>query len=328
MSQLESSSARLDPLPMPANLTSVQPGGGFCYRVELAWGRWRRWYLQRFRPGYVRRMADLRRGGPDGAPHAVLDPRDLKYCRNQCECRWDDEHDPFRWRDKLRFARWGLAELLLMGVPLGGLTLAALWWNAWLAIVPAVLLAFVIYFFRDPRRSVPRESGVLVSPADGTVVEVTELSQTEFLDGPAVRIAIFLSIFNVHVNRSPADARVIQLRYHPGKFLDARDPNCSTLNESLWIGLQEDAPPHRRYVVRQVAGLIARRIVCNLRTGEHVDRGQKFGMIKFGSRTELIFPLEDGLEVAVKVGQKVHGASTVLARYAGPDRQPQAQREV
>jgi phosphatidylserine decarboxylase len=176
-------------------------------------------------------------------------------------------------------------------------------------------LVFVLYFFRDPRRTVPTGPGLVVSPADGTVAEITELAYDEFVGGPAVRIGIFLSIFNVHMNRSPAEARVIRLQYHPGAFLNALDPLSAIRNENLWIGLEEEQPPHRRLIVRQIAGLIARRIVCNLRSGEVVARGHKFGMIKLGSRTELILPIEDHLQVLVRVGQKVHGGATVLARY-------------
>ncbi|MEX2114163.1 MAG: phosphatidylserine decarboxylase family protein [Pirellulales bacterium] len=315
MSQTDATPARLQPEPLPANLASVQPGRGTCYQIELAWGRWRRWWLRTFRRGYVERMQALRQGSCDGAPHEILDPRDLKYCRNRCACDWLDRDDPFRWRAKLPFARWGLAELQLMGWPLLVTTIAAGWYWWPLAIAPAVLLAFVLYFFRDPPRSVPRDAGLLVSPADGTVAEVTELAHDEFVGGPAVRIGIFLSIFNVHVNRSPAEARVIRLQYHPGAFLNALDPLSAIRNENLWIGLEEERPPHRRLVVRQIAGLIARRIVCDLRSGEIVPRGHKFGMIKLGSRTELILPIEDHLQVLAKVGQKVQGGVTVLARY-------------
>ncbi|REK12470.1 MAG: phosphatidylserine decarboxylase family protein [Planctomycetota bacterium] len=301
---------------MPDNLRSAQPGGGFCYSVELAWGRLRRWYLQTFRRGYVARMAALRQGSDEGAPHAILDPRDLKYCRNQCTCDWDPADDPFRWRERLPFARWGLAELQLMGWPLFVLLLVGGWFHPALALVPAVLLAFVLYFFRDPPRSVPQEPGLLVSPADGTIAEVARLDHDPFVGGPAVRIGIFLSIFNVHINRAPAAARVIRLRYEPGLFLNALNPESALKNENLTIGLETTDSPRRRMVVRQIAGLIARRIVCNLRSGELVARGHKFGMIKLGSRTELVLPDEAGLEVLTRVGQKVKGGSTVLARYA------------
>lgn len=315
MSRIESSSARLHSEPLPGNLRSVQPGGGFCYRVELAWGRWRRWYLRNFRRGYVQRMAQARTGSSRGAGHEILDPRDLKYCRNQCTCDW--QLDPFAWRDALPFARWGLAELQIMGYPLLLLAAIGAWFHPLWALPPALMLGFVLYFFRDPPRRVPAEAGLLVSPADGTVAEVTRLESDEFIGGPAVRIGIFLSVFNVHINRAPAESRVIRMRYQPGEFLNAMNPASAIRNENLWIGLEEESPPHRRLVVRQIAGLLARRIVCNLRSGELVARGHKFGMIKLGSRTELVFPEEGGLQVLARVGQKVKGGSTVLARYDG-----------
>jgi phosphatidylserine decarboxylase len=315
MSKIESTPVRLPAEPLPENLRSVQPGGGFCYRVELAWGRLRRRYLRTFRRKYVARMDRLRSGTTAGAPHEILDPRDLKYCRNRCLCDWSPPHDAFGWRDRLPFARWGLAELQIMGYPLAALAALGGWFHWGLAIVPATGLLFVLYFFRDPPRRVPREPGLLVSPADGTVAEVTRLAHDAFVGGPAVRIGIFLSVFNVHINRAPAESRVIRLRYQPGEFLNALDPQSAARNESLSIGLEEEAPPHRRLVVRQIAGLLARRIVCNLRSGEHVARGHKFGMIKLGSRTELVFPDEVGLHVLARQGQKVKGGGTVLARY-------------
>src|SRR6516162_7576584 len=97
--------------PLPDNIKSTQPGGGVCYHVELAWGRLRRWWLKTFNRGYVRRMRELRRGDPAGCAHEILDPRDLKFCRNQTDCHWDAADDPFAWRDKIPFAHWGLAEL-------------------------------------------------------------------------------------------------------------------------------------------------------------------------------------------------------------------------
>ena len=315
MSKIESSAVRLQPEPLPDNLRSVQPGGGVCYHLELAWGQMRRWRLRTFRRKYVERMAHLRRGTADGAPHEILDPRDLKYCRNQCDCNWDKADDPFGWREHVPFARWGLAELQIMGYPLVAVAVAAGWFHPLLAIGPLVLLAAVLYFFRDPPRRVPAEPGLLVSPADGTVAEITRLEHEEFVGGPAVRIGIFLSVFNVHINRAPAESRVIRLRYQRGEFLNALNPESAIRNENLWIGLQEESPPHRRLVVRQIAGLLARRIVCNLHSGEHIARGHKFGMIKLGSRTELVFPDEVGLHVVVRVGQKVKAGSSVLARY-------------
>ena len=209
--------------------------------------------------------------------------------------------------------------MILMGAPLAAAILALAltpWW--WTAIAPAVVLGWLVSFFRDPPRQIPEGPGLLVSPADGTVAEVTHVEHDSFLDGPAVRIGIFLSIFNVHLNRAPAAARVIELRYSPGKFLNALKPESALENEAMWIGLEEEAPPHRRLAVRQIAGLFARRIVCPLRPGEMLARGAKIGMIKLGSRTELILADEPSLEIRAAVGQKVQAGSTVLAAYTSP----------
>jgi len=303
-------------LQLPDNIRSVQPGGGKCYTLELAWCRLRRAYLKNIRPGYVRRMAALRRGDVAGAPWEILDPRDLKYCSNLCTAHWAPQDDPFRWRDRLPVTRWGLAELQIMGWPL--VVLAVMLGAAgppwcWAAAAPLVCLAWLVSFFRDPRRVVPDELDAIVSPADGTIAEVTEVDHYDFLDGPAVRIGIFLSIFNVHLNRAPRAGRVAAMHYKPGEFLNALDPASALRNEFMWIGFEDAHRPGFRFAVRQISGLIARRIVCALRPGQAVSRGEKFGMIKLGSRTELVLP-RDAVRVDVAVGQKVHAGSTVLAR--------------
>src|SRR5271165_5597502 len=157
-------SARAEPQPLPQNIPSVQPGGGVCYQIELAWGRWRRWRLTHFRPRYVKRMAELRQGDCRGAPHDIIDPRDLKYCRNLCDCSWAEADNPFSWRRSIPLAPWGAAELLLMGGPLLVLTVlaaASSWWC--LALLPAAVLGLVVYFFRNPRRRVPQHPGLWVS---------------------------------------------------------------------------------------------------------------------------------------------------------------------
>ena len=260
-------------------------------------------------------MAALRRGDCTGAPHEILDPRDLKYCRNLCQCEWDKADDPFAWRDRIPFARWGLAELQLMGWPLLCLTVFFAWY--WWYVAPVFGGAaglIVVWFFRDPPRRIPAEDGILVSPADGKVVEVTRLEQDEFIGGPAVRIGVFLSIFNVHLNRAPEAARVIALRYQPGEFLNALNPASAERNESMWIGLEEEALPHRRMVLRQIAGRLARRIVCPLRPGDVLARGEKIGMIKLGSRTELILPEDADQRIEVKVGDRVKAGVSIVAR--------------
>ncbi|MEN6449648.1 MAG: phosphatidylserine decarboxylase [Thermoguttaceae bacterium] len=316
MPTIETAAARMKPQPLPENFVSVQPGGGVCYRTELAWGCCRRWWLKHFRPGYVRRMAALRHGDATGAPHEILDPRDLKFCRNRCECDWDEADDPFRWRGRLGFARWGLAEMQLMGWPLLALTVLAIWLFPYVAPLPAAALFLVVFFFRDPRRTTPSEPGLLVAPADGKVVEITRLDHDEFIGGPAVRIGIFLSIFNVHLNRAPCASRVIELRYSPGQFLSATKSESSIRNENTWIGFEQEQQPHRRMIVRQISGLIARRIVCDLRPGQELARGEKLGMIKLGSRTELILPDTEDLAIEVKIGDKIKAGVTIMGRYA------------
>jgi len=205
--------------------------------------------------------------------------------------------------------------LQLMGWPLLAVTIWAAAYSWSLALAPGILLCLIVYFFRDPPRVVPREPGLIVSPADGTITEIDYLENEDFIGGPAVRVSIFLSIFNVHLNRAPVHSRVIALRYTPGEFLNALRPESAQRNENTWIGLEEESPPHRRLIVRQISGAIARRIVCNLRPGEVIDRGGKFGMIKLGSRTELILPSTEDLKLEVQVGDSVKAGSTVIGKW-------------
>jgi phosphatidylserine decarboxylase len=125
-------------------------------------------------------------------------------------------------------------------------------------------------------------------------------------------VGIFLSIFNVHINRAPLSGRVVGMKYKPGEFFNAMRPECADRNECMWIGFEQVEPPHRRFAVRQVSGMLARRIVCPLRPGQTVARGEKFGMIKLGSRTEVILPA-DVVEVQVQPGDKVRAGSDVVA---------------
>jgi phosphatidylserine decarboxylase len=288
--------------------------------LELAWGGLRRAWLRSARPGYVRRMAALRRGECADCPHNVVDPRDLKYYRNVCGYWFSPADDPFAWRGRLRLARYGLAELLFYGGLLG--TGAVL--LGWLAVllhpvlwVPAVICGglglFVLSFFRDPERLAPTDECAVISPADGTVTHVEEVDDPDFPGGRAFRVSIFLSVFNVHVNRAPRAGRVSALHYYPGEFLDARHGECAVRNEQFWIDFT-DAGTGQLVRVKQVAGAIARRIVCWLREREQVRAGDRFGMIKFGSRTDVLVPAGSQQDVSVKVGDVVKGGQTVLFR--------------
>ncbi len=290
-------------------------------RLELAWGRFRRALLRRFRPGYVRTMLTKRQGHCENCPHDIIDPRDLKFYRNVCGYWFRDEDDRFQWRGRLRLARAGLAELIFFSLLL--MPLLVLFSTLAVVVHPLLWLPagmfgraswiFIISFFRDPERTIPADPQALVSPADGTVTHVDEVDEADFPGGRAFRVGIFLSVFNVHVNRVPRPGRVLALRYFPGRFEDARTIECATVNEQLWIDLGE-GPANRLVRVKQIAGAIARRIVCWLRLGEEVRLGERLGMIKFGSRTEVFLPADAVEEVLVKPGDKVKGGSTVLLR--------------
>lgn len=301
--------------PLDPAIRSIQPGGGACMRIELGWGRLRRVYLRWFRRSYLRRMEAVRRGEVNRCPHAVLDPRDTKFFCNQGGFYWTRADDPFAWRDRLPVTRVGLAELVLLAGSCFALALLAalVYWPV--SIMPAALGLFVVSFFRNPRRVIPDAPGQIVAPADGKVVAIEELPHDDYVGGRAVLIGIFLSVFNVHINRSPAAARVIGLTYRRGKFLNALRAASAQENEQLAVRLEENAFPHRRLIVRQIAGAIARRIVCWVAPGEDLDRGEQFGMIKLGSRTELVLPWEPGLRVRVGVGDQVRAGSSVMAEY-------------
>jgi len=206
----------------------------------------------------------------------------------------------------------GVRELLLFGGLCVVLGAGAFLLHPLAALPFAALTLFVLSFFRDPERNPPEDAAAAVAPADGKVTDIGEVDEPLAIGGRALRIGIFLSVFDVHVNRAPLDGTLRHVRYQPGRFLDARDPRCGEENEANLAGFEGSFGP---FAVRQVAGLIARRIVFPFKEGEAVRRGQRLGMIKFGSRTELLVPADAPVEVAVKVGQRVRGGETVLLRY-------------
>lgn len=221
------------------------------------------------------------------------------------------------WQSKLLdvipLARWAFYEVQLVAcvafVAAAACGLAGPpWWGA--TPVPLLLAWGVVFFYRDPDRKVTGDPQAFLAPADGRVVAVEPIEFDEFLGGPATRIHIYLSIFDVHVNRAPRDARVVATEYRPGERLDSRKPASRDRNESMWIGL-EDAQGNR-YSMRQIAGLVARRIACDLEPGDAVAAGEKFGMIKLGSGTELIVPSD--AEVLCKMGDRVKAGVTILAK--------------
>ncbi len=196
------------------------------------------------------------------------------------------------------------------GVPplvLGGVFFL-LHWNA-AAVVLLLLTLFVFSFFRDPERVIPAEPGAVVSPGDGRVVVVTD---EEYAGRPGKRISIFLAIWNVHVNRSPAEGTISKMEYRPGRFLAAMRERASIENEQNVFTLSTDAG---EMVFKQIAGLIARRVVSSKKAGDKVLRGERIGLVRFGSRVDVWLPKD--AEILVKLGQNVKGGSSVLARWTG-----------
>jgi phosphatidylserine decarboxylase len=185
---------------------------------------------------------------------------------------------------------------------------AALKWAtgswAW-GIAPVLLAAFFLWFFRDPRRTVPAGAGLIVSPGDGLVTETAAIATPE---GPKQRISIFLSVFDVHVNRSPIGGVLADVRYRKGQYLNAMNPDSADRNEQNVVTVRGQGI---EVTFKQIAGLLARRIVFNYREGDKVERGQRVGLIKFGSRVDVLLPAQAALRV--KVGQRVKGGSSVLA---------------
>jgi phosphatidylserine decarboxylase len=199
-------------------------------------------------------------------------------------------------------ARWILAFFALLAV------VAALF-SVWLSLSFLLLIFCTLAFFRDPERTVPADPNLIVAAADGTVTDIIELDEDQVLKTKTRRVGIFLSIFDVHTNRAPIDGRVIYRQHREGLCLDARRPDCSEKNESMTWAFEN---PRVTIVVRQITGAIARRIVAWSQVGDELKKGERFGMIRFGSRTELYLPLN--AEVLVKVGDHVLGGSTIIAR--------------
>jgi phosphatidylserine decarboxylase len=199
--------------------------------------------------------------------------------------------------------------LVLAGIFFSIWRVAGSQWNMALGCMFSVITLWVVWFFRDPDR-VPAsaDSFAAVSPADGKVIAIDTLTSHEFIGEPTTKISIFLNVFDVHVNRMPLDGSVAYVNYHPGKFFVASLDKASEENERCEIGM---TTRFGNVVVKQIAGLIARRIVCRLGGGETVARGQRFGLIRFGSRTELFVPAS--ATVSVAVGDRVKGGETILA---------------
>lgn len=297
--------------------------------IELCWARFRKFWLRKLCPGYVQAMQAKRQGECPNCTHDIIDARDLKYTRNVCGYYFRPEDDAYDYRNRVGFARHGFAEMLLFTLAFLVLSSLTSWaalelhWLFWILLVPLFLLELeIVTFFRDPERIIPQEADAVVSPADGVVTNIEEVEEPEF--GKALRISIFLSVFNVHVNRCPFAGEVVDVRYFPGEYLDARNAESAVRNEQLWIDMIFPLPPSplpegerlkgMPMRVKQISGAIARRIVCWLKPGDKITKGERIGMIKLGSRTDLLIPAGAAREILVKVGDSVRGGATILLK--------------
>ncbi|MBR7128169.1 MAG: phosphatidylserine decarboxylase family protein [Lentisphaeria bacterium] len=219
---------------------------------------------------------------------------------------------------KYGFKEWGLAFIIngvliaLCWLFLSKYSMAATWI---LTVFFTIVFLAIAAFFRNPSRHIPTNINFLVSPADGTVrdIEVVEDFDQSPFNGEALRIGIFLSVLNVHVNRSCADFQVESVNYRKGEYLDARHAECAKRNEAMTIaGTATMGDKNFPMAIRQISGAIARRIVCPVQAGAKLKKGQLYGMIKFGSRTEIYLP-KDQFDLKVKIGDKVRGGETIIA---------------
>lgn len=227
-------------------------------------------------------------------------------------------------RMKLSLTKYGWPEVVIYPVivlvlmiifPVAGLSRLNTWAIISTEAILAIVLIWILSFFRDPYRVCPKETNLLLSPADGKVTDIELVEENDFIGGRAIKIGIFLSIFNVHINRSPCNAKVEKISYKKGLYRNALSPESGQVNESndLYI-IRTDSPPDR-LIVRQISGAIARRIVCAAKKGQELTGGEKFGMIKFGSRTELYVPARENTKCLVRTGDKVKAGLTALVRY-------------
>ncbi len=223
----------------------------------------------------------------------------------------------------IHYTPYGRREVIIiwLAAVLVGVVLLLVWPAArpWAQAATLVLGFVVSLFFRDPQRHIPHDTNILLAPADGKITDIGSADEQEFIHEPATRIGIFLSVLDVHINRAPCNGKVAYLQHHPGKCINALSwKAASEKNEAMSMGLNCPDHPAAKVLVKQITGAIARRIVCPAQIGQMLSSGDRYGMIKFGSRTELYFPASDAVEIAVNVGDIVRAGETILVRYTQP----------
>lgn len=205
-------------------------------------------------------------------------------------------------------AKEGWPFILISLAPVIAAWLFGAWWMEFLL---APVFVFVVAFFRDPERTVPEDENSIVSPADGRVIKIEKVFEGRLLKSDALKISIFMNVFNVHVNRAPASGRVAEILYNPGKFFNASLDKASMENEQNALLLE--CSPGRRLMFNQIAGLIARRIVCRVKAGDSLKKGERFGMIRFGSRLDVYIPATS--RVNIKINDKVKAGTSIVGYW-------------
>jgi phosphatidylserine decarboxylase len=196
-----------------------------------------------------------------------------------------------------------------------GIRFLPIWIIVLIEVMLTALLVWFLSFFRDPYRICPSDSNLVLAPADGRITDIEIVQENDFIGSKVFRLGIFLSIFDIHINCSPCNAKIEEITYKPGKHRNAMNPRSGRVNESNDLGLVRLENPKDRLIVRQISGAIARRIVCSAQRGQELVTGEKFGMIKFGSRCELYIPARQDIKCLVKIGDKVKAGLTPLVMY-------------
>ena len=206
---------------------------------------------------------------------------------------------------KFKIAKDGLPIIVFFVL----LTIFSAFLHISVSVIFLVLLSFCVFFFRDPEREITKGENIVLAPADGKVVAIEQIQDSKISDEPVNRISIFLSIFDAHINRAPVDGEIVYLEYSKGRFLDARNPKASEVNENNFIVLSHKGA---KIALRQIAGKIARRVVCKCNKGDKLKIGERIGMIRFGSRTDLFLPMN--AEISVKIGDMVKAGITIIGK--------------
>jgi len=222
----------------------------------------------------------------------------------------------YGWPQVIIFPAMVLA--LMAACLLFGILLLPAWAIVSIELILAVVLIWTLSFFRDPERYCPSDNNILLAPADGKITDIENIEEKNYIGGTAIRFGIFMSIFDAHINRAPCNVKIENIIYKKGKYKNAKNPHSGRVNESNELSLIRTDNPNDRLIVRQISGAIARRIVCHAQRGQELSGGEKFGMIKFGSRTELYVPANQNMKCLVKIGDKVKAGLTPLLKYEMP----------